>query len=144
MNTQYTSTSTTPGSPPPFLFLQTFLPSSLPSLLPIHGSPHPPLCFSLTRLPLPTPHSPLRPPSSRAPLAAALLLLLLLLLLALPTTPVEILVYSTFILVTFRQRKSTCRMYRDFFDSSARDVDLIPGASSREETAYINVFACYQ
>lgn len=126
--------SSLPRSPPPFLFLQTFLPSSLPSLRP--RSPHPPLCFSLTRLPLPTPRS-LLSVLLFSSFAAALLLLLLL---ALPTTPVEILVYSTLFLL--RLDSENQRVVRTAtFLVRARETwtSLIPGASSLEGTAYIKM-----
>lgn len=110
--------SSLPRSPPLFLFLQTFLPSSLPP--PSLPRPPPsPLCFSLTRLPLPTPRS--SPSFSLSSSTLPLLLLLLLLFLALPTTPIEILVYSTLFLLRLDSENQRVVCTRDFFSWNARE-----------------------
>lgn len=103
-----------------FFFKHFYLP---PCRLFLPRSPPSPLCFSLTRLPLPTLRS---SPSFSLPSSTT----------ASSSSFPRSSYYSRrdprlfhVILVTFRQRKSTRRMYRDFFSSNARDVDVLDSST---------------
>lgn len=102
----------------PFFFSKHFY---LPPCRPSFPRPPPsPLCFGLTRLPLPTSLFSV----FLFPLSA--LLLLLLLFLALPTTPVEkIHVYSTLFLLHLDSENERVVCIATLFSSSARDVDVL-------------------